>query len=74
MFKLAYAFYYKLVRQSKDKDPGRRHEFILRERPIFISAGVGGGGGWGVGCGGGWGWGVGGLGGTQLINNDRSLN
>ena len=44
MFRLAYSSYYTLVRPSKDKDPGPSHEFIIRERSLFIS--VGGGGGW----------------------------
>ena len=58
MFRLDYTSYYKLVRPSKDKDPGPRYEFIIRERSLFIS--VGGRGGDGV---------V-----PQLINNSRSLN
>ena len=42
MFRLAYASYYKLVRPSKDKDPGLSHYFI-REWSLFISGGGGGG-------------------------------
>ena len=43
MFRLAYGSYYKLVRPSKDKDPGPSHYFIIREWSLFISRGWGGG-------------------------------
>ena len=43
MFRSAYSSYDTLVRPSKDKDPGPSHEFIIRERSLFISV-VGGDG------------------------------
>ena len=40
MFRLAYTFYYKLVRTSKDKDPGPINS--LKENDHYLSA-LGGG-------------------------------